>query len=138
MSEKRWTVSCCDKHPWSRVRFRDGVLRCPTCEREGVAVVPHFHNVEVVPVSTLEEAEELARLAGIDRDGLLEHADDVDPRLAKAETQLQELREGLQREIEQLGDLVRMYVASPGGDETAEALAQASDRLLTLLRDVGQ
>lgn len=46
---------------------------------------------------------------------------------------LQELQEGLQREIETLDDLVRMYVASPGGDETAEALAQASDRLLALL-----
>lgn len=59
--EERWTVSCCDKHPWARVRFRDRALACFACEREEIPGVPHFHNVEVVPVAKLKEQERCER-----------------------------------------------------------------------------
>jgi hypothetical protein len=94
-SEKRWTVSCCDKHPWSRVRFRDGALACFVCEREGVPAVPHFHNVEVVPAPILEAAKG-------ERDEAEADCAEAIADVQSLRADLQELREGLQREIDGL------------------------------------
>lgn len=51
-------------------------------------------------LEALGEEREKARLAGIDRDSLLEHCDDVDPRLEAAEGKLNEIRSRLDDAID--------------------------------------